>query len=727
MAFQPTADQQLLIDGVAHRIAEHPAAPGMPYGQEGRQAVVYQVVAENGDRRALKVFKPRFRAPALVGLTDQLAAFADLPGLSVCRRAVLTPRRHTELLRQQPDLTYAVLMPWIAGPTWMEVVLEKQPLSPDQSLSLARGLAGILAEMEERGLAHCDLSGPNVLLPALAATFGSPSPDGRERGQGGEVSLVDVEQMYGPGLNRPQFLPGGSSGYAHKTAPDGLWAANADRFAGAVLMAEMLGWCDTSARESAWGESFFDPAEMQQDTARYRTLLTVLRNTWGEGVASLFERAWHSETLADCATFGEWLVALPETVLQPVIDGGVSQAPSGVDVVNALLDLANRLRTQSNFEGAREAYHQVQRLATGNAALSHELSLLVAEMEEADHKVKDRQMVAPRAVPIGELPYRLPCFSETALRFTHPISVASIERVQPVASMGLGSVNSLAWVKLDGKEFTLAAAFGMGVGFFGSRPVRSLGFIEIMDDDEVAALAPSPDSLALLMGTENGKLLIQRSPADLPVEVARWDSAISCLASSTSSALVAVGLDESDIPVQMLRYPDMAFVYDCATLDSGLIRSVALSSDEQFLAGGLDDGTVCLWNTVDGQLLHTIEAHQDSVWSVAFSPEGNWLASGSEDGSIKLWQMPQAKLLGTLALASDVESPVTEVAFAPAGSLLAASYEDSMVRLWDAANKRMLTELEGHLESVATLAFAPDGFLLASGASNGTVILWGVS
>ena len=180
MPFHPQVGDQLNIDGVIYRIAEHPAAPGIPYGQEGRQAIVYQLVAsspdagegQGGGLRALKVFRPRYRVPALVTLADRIAAFAELPGLLVCRRTVLSARRHKDLLRQYPDLLYAVLMPWVEGPTWVQVLLEKRELSPEQSLALARALAEILAGMEEHGLAHCDLSGPNVMLPYL-----TPSPN----------------------------------------------------------------------------------------------------------------------------------------------------------------------------------------------------------------------------------------------------------------------------------------------------------------------------------------------------------------------------------------------------------------------------------------------------------------------------------------------------------------------------------------------------------------------
>ncbi len=171
MFFHPNLQQELRT----YRIAEHPAAPGMPYGPESRQAVVYQLPAPDGGKRALKVLKTRYRLPALAGLADKLASFAALPGLAVCRRTILTLQRHATLLRQYPDVICAVLTAWVDGRTWTEVMLDRRGLTPTQSLALARSLVEVLSSMEQKGLAHCDLSGPNVLLPALAGgTFPIP-------------------------------------------------------------------------------------------------------------------------------------------------------------------------------------------------------------------------------------------------------------------------------------------------------------------------------------------------------------------------------------------------------------------------------------------------------------------------------------------------------------------------------------------------------------------------
>jgi len=119
-----------------------------------------------------------------------------------------------------------------------------------------------------------------------------------------------VEQLCAPGVARPLALPAGSPGYAHRTAAAGLWQPEGDRFAGAVLLAELLGWCDEPVREAAWGESYFAPDELQGNGEHRRTLAAALDRRWGSAVAALFQRAWDSETLADCPTFGEWLVSL---------------------------------------------------------------------------------------------------------------------------------------------------------------------------------------------------------------------------------------------------------------------------------------------------------------------------------------------------------------------------------------------------------------------------------
>jgi hypothetical protein len=312
MSFAPQVDASLIIEGEPHRFMAHPAARGMNivWGQTGRFGTVY-ALESHGSRYALKVFAAGFRDEGFVENALQLRRYSIFPELRACARIVLTPENHGDLLQQYPDLTYAVRMPWIVGSTWLQAMQESandgRPLTRQQSHSLANELARTLARMQSWGIAHCDLSNSNVMV-----TIEPPS-----------IALVDVEDMYAGDFRRPEQLTVGSPGYAHFTAPAGLWSPIADRFAGAVLIAEMLGWSDPVIRHSACGEYYFDPREMPSERARSTTcerlniLLSVLADRWSPEIAQAFATAWYSKTLQECPAMSQWAQLIADCTPAP--------------------------------------------------------------------------------------------------------------------------------------------------------------------------------------------------------------------------------------------------------------------------------------------------------------------------------------------------------------------------------------------------------------------------
>ncbi|MFC4302831.1 hypothetical protein [Cohnella boryungensis] len=345
MGFQPEVGTQLVINGQRFTIGAHPNAPSIPYGQEGRQGTVYLLHTEDRRRKkALKVFRSKFVNPSLVYHTQQIAKFIGVEGLLACDRAIVAPQSNTELLREEPDLLYAVVMAWIEGPTWMDMLLNKQKLTRRQSHSAAYALAQTLAAMEQRGLSHGDLSAPNVMLPMFGEKAASVRPVDY-------VQLIDLEQMYATHLERPEHLPLGSPGYASQRHPlTQMWGAQSDRFAGSVLLMEMLTASSDSFFELAWGESYFAPEDMQKDGERYAGLIEYVRSAWGESVASLFIRVWESGDLSQCPTFGEWLIELAK------LESGTRMPQAGASAAAA----AVRESESATKEGSADEAHQGQ-------------------------------------------------------------------------------------------------------------------------------------------------------------------------------------------------------------------------------------------------------------------------------------------------------------------------------------------------------------------------------
>lgn len=161
------------------------------------------------------------------------------------------------------------------------------------------------------------------------------------------------------------------------------------------------------------------------------------------------------------------------------------------------------------------------------------------------------------------------------------------------------------------------------------------------------------------------------------------------------------------------------------------ICSLSLSPDNQFLASGSLDKTVCLWNLETRSLICTLAKRKDPIHSVVFSPDSKMLASGGEskyktaDGqktTIYLWSVDSKELIRTL---SGHDLRVNTLAFSPDGQTLASGSNDSTVRLWDINTGKQLYILEGHSSNVGTVAFTPDGRSLISSGGGG-IKVWNV-
>ncbi|MCI1696622.1 tetratricopeptide repeat protein [Aneurinibacillus aneurinilyticus] len=391
MNFQPEVGETIRIFGRRYTFSKHPAVEGleMPYGQEGRQGTVYQLVDGQASalhkHAALKVFRERFKSKRQIELAESFQRYASTYGLSACLRSVIERQHHDKLVERYNDLNYSILMPWIEGPTWADILLEEKVLTRDECVRIACAFALVMKELEAVHLAHCDLSSSNVLLPYLETQ--------RSERPFADVELVDVEELYAPDIKGPEILPGGSPGYAAEYIQDGVWAASADRFAGAVLLAEMATWHSEDVRKKKADDmSYFAAEEMQKETARYQQIKKVLRDTLGKTASILLERVWKSRSLEDCPSFAEWFDTFPPHVQEAAIrrkqelsrKTQVTNEDSAIGV-EGLLEIAAVFEGLGNKNAAQREYRFIVSRFPENKAVTEEINLLLSA-DETDNE-----------------------------------------------------------------------------------------------------------------------------------------------------------------------------------------------------------------------------------------------------------------------------------------------------------------------------------------------------
>jgi WD40 repeat protein len=192
------------------------------------------------------------------------------------------------------------------------------------------------------------------------------------------------------------------------------------------------------------------------------------------------------------------------------------------------------------------------------------------------------------------------------------------------------------------------------------------------------------------------------------------------------------------------------------------------SPDNRLLATGSYDGTVTIWNTESGSIVHNLTCPRSSK-PVAFLDKANKLAtvSRSED-SHDIWDLttgqrvaswPGAARLGgacSPAFSADgrwsltlgdlrgagvlrdmrtghITYPVLDIsqtsgiAFSPSGRQIAASSFYGTVKLWETETLEEVATLGRFLQTGSSVAFSPDGKRLAVGIGGlETVKIWDV-
>jgi WD40 repeat protein len=121
-----------------------------------------------------------------------------------------------------------------------------------------------------------------------------------------------------------------------------------------------------------------------------------------------------------------------------------------------------------------------------------------------------------------------------------------------------------------------------------------------------------------------------------------------------------------------------------------------------------------------GKLERTLAAPGTRIRCVAFSPDGALVAAGADDGSVRIWSSESGALLHTLGTRSDARM-VTALAFSPRGDRLAAGLLHGRIAIYAMPGGGLEREI-GNVQTTSELAFSPRGDLVAVASGPGASV-----
>lgn len=158
--------------------------------------------------------------------------------------------------------------------------------------------------------------------------------------------------------------------------------------------------------------------------------------------------------------------------------------------------------------------------------------------------------------------------------------------------------------------------------------------------------------------------------------------------------------------------------------ESGPKRTVAISPDGNWIAGGAEDGTLCLADVSGHVSEKCVKAHVGNVLDLAFSSDSKSLVSAGFDGCVTKWDVAKAeKVWRTHAF----DAHIMRVALLGSDKALYVGSHDGWMALLRFSDGLLMERFRAHHLAVRSLALLDGGQRLLSQGEDGQLAMWAIS
>ena len=251
---------------------------------------------------------------------------------------------------------------------------------------------------------------------------------------------------------------------------------------------------------------------------------------------------------------------------------------------------------------------------------------------------------------------------------------------------------------------------------------------QLIDSDilsYVTHVSWSSDDTALFIGGELGKVFVRDMQLDKLVRTYEENgTSVDSLAISPDNAFIAAGLRDGLIKVWDAETGSLLQVLQQKPGGpTNTVLDLKWSPDSKHLISLSRYKPITIWNIRKGEEIRSVDENTGWILDLAWSPSGDMLASGSEAGVIAIWESPSGRKLRSL---QDPVGWIHCLTWSPDGKYIAGGAQGN-ITIWDVQTGKQLKTWSLNTLAVFGLTWSPDGSMLASLSYDGTGIIWDTS
>ncbi len=177
------------------------------------------------------------------------------------------------------------------------------------------------------------------------------------------------------------------------------------------------------------------------------------------------------------------------------------------------------------------------------------------------------------------------------------------------------------------------------------------------------------------------------------------------LAEDEDQLWLAIGMPDGTIEVWNLENGRCQLTFKGCAAPILLLR---FSSDRRFLVSGDQDGWIRLWDTTSGIVIRCWQAHSAGLLDAVFTVDGTGLVTAGRDGYVRSWDIA----LGSLLKNWPIHRLVYSLVPTSDGRALITG-DEQKVAFWDWDNGSFLKNIVAHPDTVQRVEVLSNGYLLS--------------